>query len=220
VSKREKNDWTVAVDTKLSGYGLGYYYTFIGKEAILALREYLEERKRNGWQPRDEDHVFVTEGTVRDAKGKPITARHLLNNVKTAAHQVGLDPSTIWAHLLRKSFRNVLRRAGLEEDVCEALMGHTLPNSQSSYFDNSDMEQAKDEYQSAEPYFSQVDHKKVEQLEEEIPKRDMEIQSLKNQIEKMQGQIDMMLQGLVEKDKQYFERRYPRLKATDKTKAT
>lgn len=213
VSKRQKNDWTVAVDTKLSGYGLGYYYTFLGKEAILALRDYLEERKRNGWQPRDEDHVFVTEGTVRQMRGKPVAARHLLNNVKTAAHQVGLDPSSMWAHLLRKSFRNVLRRAGLEEDVCEALMGHTLPNSQGSYFDTADMEQAKDEYERAGPYFSRVDHKKVEQLEEEIPKRDMEIQSLKNQIAKMQDQIDMMMQGLVEKDKQYFERRYPRLRA-------
>lgn len=211
VSKREKNDWTVAVDTKLSGYGIGYYYTFVGKEAIQALRDYLEERKKNGWQPRDEDHVFVTEGTVEHAKGKPVTARHLLNNVKTAAHQIGLDPSTVWAHLLRKSFRNVLRRAGLEEDVCEALMGHTLPNSQGSYFDTADMEQARDEYESAEPYFSRVDHKKVEQLEEEIPKRDMEIQSLKIQIARLQAQVDMMVEGTVRRDKEYGQRRYPHL---------
>ena len=217
VSKRQKNDWTVAVDTKLSGYGIGYYYTFIGKEAIQALRDYLEERKKNGWQPRDEDHVFVTEGTVKHAKGKPVTARHLLSNVKTAAHQIGLDPSTVWAHLLRKSFRNVLRRAGLEEDVCEALMGHTLPNSQGSYFDSADMEQARDEYERAGPYFSRVDHKKVEQLEEEIPKRDMEIQSLKKQVEKLQGQVQMMMQGIEARDKQYFERRYPHLRSSDKT---
>jgi len=212
VSKRQKNDWTVAVDTKLSGYGLGYYYTFLGEEAILALREYLEERKRNDWQPRDEDHVFVTEGTIEQAKGRSVTAHHLLNNVKTAAQQIGLDPSTVWAHLLRKSFRNVLRRAGLEEDVCEALMGHTLSNSQGSYFDSADMEQARDEYERAGPYFSRVDHKKVEQLEEEIPKRDMEIQSLKNQIEKLQGQVQMMMQGIEARDKQYLERRYPKLK--------
>ncbi|MCJ7633511.1 hypothetical protein MUP77_14130 [Candidatus Bathyarchaeota archaeon] len=31
-------------------------------------------------------------------------------------------------------------------------------------------------------------------------------------IEKMQGQIDMMMQGLVERDNAYFERKYPRLK--------
>ena len=197
VSKRQKNDSNVAVDTKLSGYGIGYYYTFLGKEAIQTLRDYLEERKRNGWQPRDEDHIFVTEGTVEHAKGKPVTARHLLNNVKTAAHQIGLDPSTVWAHLLRKSFRNVLRRAGLEEDVCEALMGHTLPNSQGSYFDSADMEQARDEYESAESYFSRVDHKKVEQLEEEIPKRDMEIQSLKNQTETLKGEVESLKSMLV-----------------------
>ena len=38
-------------------------------------------------------------------------------------------------------------------------------------------------------------------------------------IEKMQGQIDMMLQGIMERDKQYFETKYPSLKAMDKTKA-
>lgn len=33
-----------------------------------------------------------------------------------------------------------------------------------------------------------------------------------NTIEKMQVQIDMMMQGLVERDNTYFERKYPRLK--------
>jgi hypothetical protein len=31
-------------------------------------------------------------------------------------------------------------------------------------------------------------------------------------IEKMQGQIDMMMQGIMERDKQYFERKYPGLR--------
>jgi len=31
-------------------------------------------------------------------------------------------------------------------------------------------------------------------------------------IEKMQGQINMMLQGIMERDKRYFEREYPHLR--------
>lgn len=189
LSKRERNNWTAAVDTKLSSYGLGYYNTFLGKEAIQALGEYLETRKKNGWQLKDEDHVFVTEGTVKTTRGKPLTARHVLNNVKTAAQQIGLDPSTVWAHLLRKSFRNCLRRAGLEDQVCEALMGHTLPNSQGSYFDASDMEQARREYKAAARNFSRISNETVEQLQDEMPKKTSEIELLKQQVAELSQQI-------------------------------
>ena len=142
---------------------------------------------------KTKNRVFVTEGVVKSTRGKPLKARHVLNNVKTAVLQIGIDPSTVWAHLMRKSFKKVLRRAGLEDDVSEALMGHTLPNSKGSYFDSADMEQARDEYKSAESYFSRVDHKKVEQLEEEIPKRDMEIQTLKGEVESLRGMLSVLI---------------------------
>ena len=58
VSKRKGDNWSVAVDTKLSSYGLSYYYTFMGREAIQALTEYLEQRKKHGWQPKDEESRF------------------------------------------------------------------------------------------------------------------------------------------------------------------
>jgi chemotaxis protein histidine kinase CheA len=196
VSKREKKDWTVALDTKLSAYGLGFYYTFIGKEAVQALHDYLEARKSAGWQPQDEDHVFVTEGTIERAKGNPILARHVLNNVKTAAHQIGLNPQTVWAHLLRKSFRNVLRRAGLEDDVCEALMGHTLPNSQGSYFDSNDLEQARREYRQAERYFSRIDVVTVEQLQEGAS----EIVNLKSRLEELAAENTQLKEKAKAKD--------------------
>ena len=47
----------------------------------------------------------------------------------------------------------------------------------------------------------------------------MEIKELKESVAKLQGTVDMMLQGLLERDKQHFERKYPRLRAMDKTKA-
>jgi len=181
VAERTNGMVDVAEDTKLSSYGLGYYYTFIQKEAVETLKTYLDERKRQGWEPNDEDFVFVTEGT--NTRGKPLKSYHVLDVVKTASEKIGLDPSTVWSHLLRKSFRKMLRKAGLEDDVCESLMGHRLAGSRSAYFDPSDVDQARKEYKRAATFFSRLDTKTIEALENEIPKRDLQVQDLTKTVE-------------------------------------
>jgi peptidoglycan hydrolase CwlO-like protein len=58
-----------------------------------------------------------------------------------------------------------------------------------------------------------------ESLTQELRNKDSEIKALKESVGKLQATVDMMLQGIVERDNQYFERKYPRLKASDKTNA-
>jgi phage FluMu protein Com len=43
------------------------------------------------------------------------------------------------------------------------------------------------------------------------------ISAVQKKLEEMQAQINMMMQGLVERDKEYFEKKYPRLRTMDKT---
>jgi len=144
VSNRPQGLTDCAEDTKLSSYNVGYYYTFLHREAAEALKAYLEERKRDGWVPKDSDPLFVTEGTA--TKGDPLDATHLVGIVKTAAEQIGIDPKSIWTHCLRKAFRKTLYRGGVDPDVAEALMGHKLPASRGSYFDYHDVSFAVQEY--------------------------------------------------------------------------
>jgi uncharacterized coiled-coil protein SlyX len=57
-------------------------------------------------------------------------------------------------------------------------------------------------------------------VQEELGKKDLVISEVQNRlgeqsmyIEKLQAQVEMMMQGIMERDKQYFEQKYPRLKA-------
>jgi hypothetical protein len=52
------------MDTKLGGYALPYYYTFLAFESAKALKDYLDYRVQRDWKPKDGDPLFVTEGTV------------------------------------------------------------------------------------------------------------------------------------------------------------
>lgn len=153
-----------AQDSKLSSYNVGYYWTFLHDEAAQALRDYLDERKASGWQPKDEDPIFVTEGTV--SRDQPLDATHLLGVVKSCAQQIGLAPDTVWTHCLRKAFRKSLYRGGVDGDVAEALMGHKLPGSRGSYFDYHDVKFAADEYKRG--FWARVDIDRLRDLEDEI----------------------------------------------------
>jgi integrase len=137
---------TPEMDTKLPSYGLRYYITFLGREAAEALRSYIEERKREGWEPKDPDVIFVTAGTTPETRGRSLSSAHLDEMMKRVAKRSGLNPGGIWPYCLRKSFRKVINNAPIDEDTKEALMGHTLPNSRTNYFDYHDVDEIARKY--------------------------------------------------------------------------
>lgn len=187
VANRDPGIFDCAVDAKLSSYSVNYYYTFLAKEAIEALRDYLEERKKQGWTPQDGDSVFVTHGTVKANNGKPLNPQHVIAIVKNAAHQVGIPRESTWTHLLRKAFRKTLYGSGVDPDVAEALMGHKLGASKTSYFDYHDVEFVKKEY--AKGNWMPISVPKIEAMEEEITelrKAQIDNRELKETVEQMQ----------------------------------
>jgi len=191
-----------ALDTKLSSYAVGYYYTFLHESSAWALRTYLDERIADGWQPKDEDPIFVTEGVV--SKNQPINSKHLLEVVKNCAKQIGINRKTVWTHTLRKAFRKELYKGGLDGDIAEALMGHKLPGSRGSYFDYHDVKFVANEYLKC--FWNRIDIDRVTQLEKQIgdQKREMEeeiekrvterIQPIKNEVKDMETLKERMAQ--------------------------
>jgi hypothetical protein len=166
VAEKPEDAFDCAEDSKLSSYDVNYYFTFLHEEGAHALKDYLDERIRNGWQPQDGDPVFVTESVVR--RGTPVNAVHLTSIVKTAGKQIGISSSGLWTHCLRKSFRKTLYASGVDPDVAEALMGHKLGASRGSYFDYHDLNFAETEYMQG--HWQRVGIDTVKQLEEEIGK--------------------------------------------------
>ena len=136
---------TNRLDTKLSGYGLDYYYTFLQFEAAEALRDYLDLREKIRGNPTDEELVFVpARGFAKNHHTKP---DRILAMVKAAARTIGLDPKTVGTHTLRKSFRKVLNATPeLDEDAKEALMGHARQGTRTNYFDVHDVDEIVAKY--------------------------------------------------------------------------
>lgn len=156
---------TNQMDTKLSGYGLNYYYTFLQHEAAQALRDYMDLREKQG-PLKDSDLIFGP--ARRFAKNKHTEPDRILMLVKAAARGAGLDPRSVWTHTLRKSFRKVLNATpDLDEDTKEALMGHSLPGSRGNYFDLHDIDEIAGKYMRAN-FGPETDAGRLRRVESEM----------------------------------------------------
>jgi len=165
---------TNAIDTKLSGYGLSYYYTFLQAEAAQALKEYLDMRMKLEGELRDDDYIFKPLHQALSQKERTNKNR-ILELVKSAAKRIGLDPRCVWTHTIRKSFRKVLNASSIDEDTKEALMGHRLPGSRDNYFDSHDLDEIARKYMQAD--FSAS--KKTEDLQKDLEAGKAEIERLR-----------------------------------------
>jgi integrase len=206
VANRPEGIYDCAQDTKLSAYSVNYYFTFLAQEAAEALRDYLEERKKHGWNPQDSDAVFVTHGTVPSENGKPLTAQHVVEIVKNGAKQIGINPQRIWTHCLRKAFRKTLYASGVDPDIAEALMGHKLGASRGSYFDYHDVVFAEQHYKRAS--WTRIGLDRIQQMESELA----ELRKVKEEHEKLKAngqqktaEIEKMQQQITDLQKRLEE---------------
>lgn len=184
VANRPKGVHDVGEDTKLSGYKLQHYFTFLGKEAVQALRDYIKARKKyDRWEPKDSDYLFTTAGTV--SRGKQLNPKHLNSMIKTAFSQIGIAPDSVWTHVLRKAFRKTLYKSGIDPDISEALMGHKLGQSRTAYFDYNDKDFLREQYESVN--WSRYPIKELEtevsKLQENGKSKDERIKELEQKLE-------------------------------------
>jgi integrase/recombinase XerD len=177
---------TNQMDTKLSGYGLPYYYTFLQREAAEALREYLDWRMVKGWKPSEDDLIFVTQRGM--SKNRPLDYWNIRLIVKEAARKAGFNPKNIWAHCLRKAFRKILYTSGLDPDFAETLMGHKLPASRGNYFDFHDIDELANQYMKCS--FAQDLPSRMNRLDERIRQLETENLSLKEQLRTRNAQTE------------------------------
>jgi integrase len=184
---------TNQMDTKLSGYGLDYYYTFLQREAAEALRDYLNLREK---KKKLENKDLIFGPARRFAKNAHTEPDRILMLVKAAARAIGLDPKTVWTHTLRKSFRKVLNAAHeIDEDTKEALMGHFLPGSRGNYFDVHDIDEIAGKYIKA-------NYSALTEPEQQIKEQGEKIQTLERQLAFVMDSLKMGIASLDKKKEQ------------------
>ncbi len=127
---------TDEVDTKLQGYSIRFYDTFVGQEAINALKKYCDL----------EHHDSDDDAPLFRVNGKQMAPTLVWANIKRCIVRAGFDKRSMTVHTLRKAFKRVVRSGDIDGDFKEAIMGHVLPGSRENYFSRMDYEEVERNY--------------------------------------------------------------------------
>jgi site-specific recombinase XerD len=175
---------TPDLDSKIGSYGLSYYVTFVNQEAFRALKAWIEAREQiTGRVLNNDDFIFVAFDFKNNKLGlKPLTSHLVLHMLKTVAGRSGMNGERIWVHVLRKSFRKVLRACvTMDDETRESLMGHKLRGSQQNYFDVHDIIQIAKKYMECD--WTQGAASKLNGLSTQV-------QTQEETIKKLQGELE------------------------------
>jgi len=126
------------------------YYTFTSAQATQAIKEMLEERKEKCGVIKEEEPLFISEGTQL-RKRSPLSDNGERGIVRRAAREARIeDWKHVTPHSLRKVFESVLRSPMKDGDRMdqkdqEFLMGHILPGPQDAYYDWTNINKLREE---------------------------------------------------------------------------
>jgi integrase/recombinase XerD len=111
------------------------YFTFVGRDAVEALKAYLNDRVRKGEELKFDTPLFIKDKAKRK-KGERISPHHIQNMLRETAIKAGLvskeemekvDFNPYRPHALRAAFSSVLRLSGFDPVLVEFMMGHSIP---------------------------------------------------------------------------------------------
>jgi len=176
------------------------YYTFIHHEAVEALNEYLDSRKRKGEKITDDSWVFCSPFD----NSKPLPAMTITSTLgRYVKKSLGREKSKsgryeiMSCHGFRKRFDTVLKSNRIVNiSLAERLMGHsqTIPLD-NSYF-KPVIEQLFDEYQKSIPQLL-IDEKY--RLEQEIKNKDGKIHDLEADKDRRIDSLEIMIHALAKR---------------------
>jgi len=107
--------------------------TFIGYEAIHALKEYINHRKKGTRRIPAEtittkSPLFITTETHNAKRIPRVTMSHMIQTAFTRVNERNLS-----AHSLRKYLQTTLEAAGINSNWIDQILGHKLINSRDAY---------------------------------------------------------------------------------------
>jgi integrase len=184
------------------------YETFLGTDAIEAIKSYLAQRVRDEEILDDDSPLFRIEFTTRKNGNKIKKIYPLLIEcfMRRAAFEAGLvskeklksaDMNPARPHALRTAFISILKLANMNNTLVEYFCGHSISPTEKAYM-NFDVEELRKNYKQFEKYLSInaiVDNQKIEELENKSKTFEQESKS-------NQGIIQALMQNSNYKDAQ------------------
>jgi integrase len=133
------------------------YYTFIGHDAINALKAYVADQKARGTEWKPDSPLFTKE---RIATAERITPNLVQNMLKDLAIKTGLvkkdngkDFNILGSHALRESFSSIMLNSGVPKPIVDFWLGHTVNGTDEAYM-IVQFERAKEMYSKREHLLS------------------------------------------------------------------
>ncbi|MEM3697842.1 MAG: site-specific integrase [Candidatus Bathyarchaeia archaeon] len=160
------------------------YDTFLGKDAIDALKSYLDERRRNGEILKYDTPLFIKRFIKSNSKSKAerLTPTLIEATFRALAVKSGLvsqerleraDINPCRPHTLRSSFISILKTAGCPNVAVEYMVGHAVPDTEKAYWQVR-VEELKNLYKKYEKHISisgMIDTEKLETLEQDAKRK-------------------------------------------------
>lgn len=131
----ESGKTPLRIDTVRQKSGIEYY-TFIGRDAVNAIKAYLNDIKSKGIELEADDPLFIKLIQRSDKAITRITTNLIQKMVKETARRAGLaNGRRVNPHALRESFSRIMVKAKVPESVVHFWLGHTLGTLAKAYFD-------------------------------------------------------------------------------------
>lgn len=167
----ETNEYPLKLETVREKTGV-QYYTFLGKDAIEAVKAYINDAKARGIKLNDNTPLFIKSV----GNNEPIET-HLVQKV---IHDIGIisglvdkknngyDLSPLNPHALRESFSTIMANTGVQDSIVDFWLGHTLGELSKTYQGKS-VETLKKTYLEHEQFISLSAPKtEIKEIEKEL----------------------------------------------------
>ncbi|GEM_PF-6834717 len=177
-----------AIDDKLKSNNYDYIYTFLDKEGFLAIQDYFRWRKRIYGSIEDKEPLFAKLGSYA-YKQFGVSGVELWRIFKHGLRTTNIDPKTCSLHSLRRAFKKVCIKAGVDYEAREAMMGHKVPGSASSYWDTHDPEIVRKEYLKCDWSGTGIHH--VARIENQLEEMRMENMVLAEKLKRLEKASDI-----------------------------
>lgn len=179
------------------------YYTFLGKDAVGAIKAYLNDLKARGVGLRNNDSLFVK--TLNSPRPQKMTTNLIQKILRDAAMRSGLvdsnlngkDMNPVSPHALREAFGSIMVNKGVPDTIVDFWLGHTLGEMAQAYKGVKE-EELKRMYLEREQYIS-ISAPESGKYEEEIGGLQTQVNSLlaenlrlKDEVARMKGDVNTL----------------------------
>ncbi len=181
------------------------YFTFVGHDAVEALKAYLNERESKGEKLTWNSPLFAKEGSKK-LKYERIRPHNIQNMLRRTAIKAGLikeedleniDLNPCRPHALRASFSTILRLNGFDPLLVEFMMGHRIPYNGAYLIPPP--EKVRQMYAEVEPQLSISNRHPIEKkMEEKLKLYREELANMERELKDLKRLVEILVTSVVD----------------------